>query len=70
MPGVNGFDVLARLPRSGRPPVVVVTSDDTPQSRQWVVNAGAAAFLRKPVDGKALLRAVAAVIVRQSVSRS
>ena len=63
MPGLSGFDVQARLAQSRDPlPVVVITGHDTPESRRRVMDGGAAAFLRKPVDDHVLLDAVAAAI--------
>ena len=63
MPGVSGFDVQARLAQSrDSPPVVVITGQDTPESRRRVMDGGAAAFLRKPVIDHVLLDAIAAAI--------
>jgi FixJ family two-component response regulator len=63
MPGVSGFDVQARLAQSrDPPPVVVITGQDTPESRQRVMDGGAAACLRKPVIDRVLLDAIAAAI--------
>ena len=60
MPGVTGFDVLARLHESGRPlPVVIITGHDSAETRERVLAAGAVAYLTKPVDDKALLDAIA-----------
>jgi FixJ family two-component response regulator len=63
MARLNGFEVQARLAHAGiRVPVVVITGHDTPESRQRVLDAGASAYLRKPVDDQALLDAVTAAI--------
>jgi FixJ family two-component response regulator len=63
MARLNGFEVQARLAHAGiRVPVVVITGHDTPESRQRVMDAGASAYLRKPVDDQALLDAVSAAI--------
>jgi FixJ family two-component response regulator len=63
MARLNGFEVQARLAHAGiRVPVVVITGHDTPESRQRVMDAGASAYLRKPVDDQALLDAVNAAI--------
>ncbi|MBI3162320.1 MAG: response regulator [Chloroflexi bacterium] len=51
MPGVDGTEVLAflrREPRLSRVPVVVITSDDQPETRQRVLKGGAQAFIIKP----------------------
>ena len=52
MPGVDGTEVLAyirREPRLMRVPVVVITSDDQPETRQHVMRGGAQAIVVKPV---------------------
>ena len=59
MPGMNGLDVQLQLVRSGfRIPVVVITGHDEPQARAQCLAAGAAAYLRKPLDDVALLDAI------------
>lgn len=52
MPGIDGLEVLAYLRREPRlmaVPVVVVTSDDQPETRQRAFRAGAQGYLTKPV---------------------
>jgi FixJ family two-component response regulator len=59
MPQVSGFDVQAVVSRMQPPvPVVVITGRDTEETRQAVLEAGAVAYLRKPVDEQTLLAAV------------
>jgi CheY-like chemotaxis protein len=51
MPGVDGIEVLAYLrrePRLMRVPVIVITSDDQPETRQRMLQGGAQALLIKP----------------------
>src|SRR6186713_2463368 len=49
MPVVNGFDVQSALVRSGAGvPVVIITGDDSPASRERTLRQGAHAYLRKP----------------------
>ena len=51
MPGVDGTEVLAyirREPRLMKVPVVVITSDDQPETRQHMLKGGAQAILIKP----------------------
>jgi len=51
MPGVDGTEVLAYLRREPRlvpVPVIVITSDDQPETRQRVMKGGANAMLIKP----------------------
>ena len=63
MPEMNGFEVQTRLSRSVPAlPVVVVTGHDIPEARERVVSAGAAAYLRKPLDAQILLDTIASAI--------
>jgi len=65
MPVPDGFEIQSRLRQmKSSLPVIVLTGHDSPQSRDRVMNAGASAFLRKPVDGQALLDAIAAASQR------
>jgi CheY-like chemotaxis protein len=57
MPGVSGFELLGfvvREPRLSKVPVIVVTSDDQPQTREQALHGGATDFLLKPVMVDAL----------------
>jgi FixJ family two-component response regulator len=59
MPQMSGFDLQERLVRMEDPvPIVTITGQDSPHSQTRVLHAGAAAYLRKPVDAEALLEAV------------
>jgi FixJ family two-component response regulator len=59
MPGMNGLDIQRQLARNGlRLPVVIITGHDEPQTRVACLSAGAAAYLRKPLDDEALLQAI------------
>jgi FixJ family two-component response regulator len=59
MPRVSGFEIQQALTRSGRAvPVVVITGDDSPDSRDRMLGLGACAYLRKPVDETMLLDAI------------
>ncbi len=52
MPGVDGTEVLAyirREPRLMKVPVIIITSDDQPETRQHVMRGGAQAMIVKPV---------------------
>ena len=64
MPGVTGFDVLGfvkREPRLANVPVIVVTSDDQPESAQRAKDAGADAYIVKPVNLDVLEEAIKAL---------
>lgn len=57
MPGVDGTEVLAyirREPRLKKVPVIVVTSDDQPETRQHMIRGGAQAMVIKPATIDAL----------------
>jgi len=51
MPGVDGLEILSflrREPRLSPVPVIVITSDDQPETRERVMKDGANAMLIKP----------------------
>ena len=59
MPGMSGLDVLARLQADGvASRVIVMTSDDTPQTLLQALRGQALHFLSKPIDKDALLEMV------------
>lgn len=63
MAEVSGFDVLAAFQsRHIRVPVIVITAHDEPGTEQRVRSLGAFAYLKKPVDGDALLSTIHAAI--------
>jgi FixJ family two-component response regulator len=56
IPGIGGCDLLEKLDESDIAiPVIVVTSVDEPQRRESCRKYGVKAYLRKPVDGEALI---------------
>ena len=53
MPGVDGFEVLAyyrRLPQFKDIPVIIVTSDDQPETAQRARDTGVLALIVKPTS--------------------
>jgi CheY-like chemotaxis protein/anti-sigma regulatory factor (Ser/Thr protein kinase) len=59
MPRMNGLDLLAQLrKRKKRPRVVVMTSDDAPETLLKAVREQAFTYVHKPVDAPALVRTV------------
>jgi CheY-like chemotaxis protein/anti-sigma regulatory factor (Ser/Thr protein kinase) len=59
MPRMSGLDLLARLRTRRKPPrVVVMTSDDTPETMLKAVRDQAFRYLHKPVEPLALLETV------------
>ena len=58
LPGPDGVEITRRLKKQANPPtVIVVTSDNSPESRARCLTAGADAFLLKGADLPAQLRA-------------
>lgn len=63
MPGVTGFDVLAYLQREPRlqaVPVIIVSSENQPETQQRVRAAGVKAFVLKPASVEAIEAALQA----------
>ena len=61
LPGGNGLLVLERLKANtvlSQIPVIVITSEDPQAAQARSIEAGAVAFLQKPVDQDKLLAAV------------
>lgn len=57
MPGVDGIEILSYLrrePRLAEIPVIVISSDDQPDTRKRVMDGGATAMLIKPATLDAL----------------
>ena len=63
MPVMSGQALLKQIRRiSARLPVVVITAHDTAETRDECIAAGAAAYLRKPLDDRLLLNAISAAL--------
>ena len=63
MPRMNGLELLARLrTRKRKPRVVVMTSDDAPQTLLEAVREQAFKYVHKPVDAAGLLDTLRAVL--------
>lgn len=61
LPGMDGLEVVRRLkadPATAKVPVLAITGRDDPGSRRNALDAGCAAFILKPVNTQALLRAI------------
>jgi len=59
MPGLSGIDLKILLDSARvRLPLILLTAQDTEETRAAARNAGASAYFRKPVDIQALLDAV------------
>jgi FixJ family two-component response regulator len=65
MPGLSGLDVLHKLAVSSkRIPTIVITAHDEPGTHAQCLAAGAAEYLRKPVDGQIRLAAITRALER------
>ena len=63
MPHVSGFDVQRALRQANlQVPVVIITGDDSVESRAHALREGAMAYLHKPVDEAMLLDAIETAI--------
>ena len=63
MPQVSGFDVQRALKQiDARVPAVLITGDDSPESRAEALAQGAKVYLRKPVDDVMLIDAIETAI--------
>jgi two-component system, LuxR family, response regulator FixJ len=63
--GMSGLDLLRHLADTGSGiPVVILTAHGDEHARQRAVQAGARAFLRKPVHGDVLLDAIRSALRR------
>jgi FixJ family two-component response regulator len=73
MPDMTGLD-LQRYLRMVCPslflPVIIVTAHDEPGTRDLCFAAGVRAYLRKPVDGNALLETVSKLTARDDGSNA
>lgn len=59
LPGVNGLDILARVQTQPSPPkVIVMTSDDTPQTVLRAVRQQAYQYVHKPFPPKTMVELV------------
>tara|TARA_R110001606_G_scaffold363430_3_gene517596 strand:- start:52229 stop:54772 length:2544 start_codon:yes stop_codon:yes gene_type:complete len=62
MPELSGFEVMQALQymdTANTIPVIILTADATPEAKEKSLNAGANAFLTKPINARALLDQIA-----------
>ena len=65
MPGLSGYDVVRRLrqdPLTASIPIIILTARSQPMDKEMALEAGANAFLSKPVTAQELTERVDAVI--------
>jgi two-component system OmpR family response regulator len=68
LPRLDGWEVLERLRKNQRTPVLMLTARDTPRDRVRGLDTGADDYLAKPFDREELLARVRALI-RRSVGQ-
>lgn len=65
MHGTSGLELPDKLAHSGRQiPVIFITAHDNKELRDQAQQLGAVALFRKPVDGQALLDAIAWAVTK------
>ena len=69
MPGMSGLQVLRTLKAAGqRLSIVIITAHDEPETREQCIDAGACAYLRKPLDDRLLLNAISVAMRPRAVN--
>jgi CheY-like chemotaxis protein len=58
LPGMTGLELIAQLPEAGRPRVVVVTGDGTPESLLRALHEKACEYITKPFKPAQLLEVI------------
>jgi FixJ family two-component response regulator len=70
MPVVNGFEVQTQLAESGMSvPVIIITGQDSDETRERALIGLPVAYLRKPVDDQVLLDAIELALSRKLLRR-
>ena len=60
---MSGLQLLQRIQKmSKRLPVIVITAHEQAETREDCLAAGAAAYLRKPLDDRLLLNAISVAL--------
>jgi CheY-like chemotaxis protein len=66
MPKMNGLEVLEKLgDKNGRTKVIIMTSDDTPETLLGAIRAQAYQYISKPIEARALV-----ALVRESLKKT
>ncbi len=70
MPGENGFDFAARLRRTSRVPILMLTARSETEDRVRGLEAGADDYLSKPFEPKELSLRIASILRRAAPPRA
>ncbi len=68
MPGISGYDVTRQLrgnPQTARMPIMILTARSQPMDKQMALNAGATAYMSKPVSSRDLIARLAEMLENQ-----
>jgi CheY-like chemotaxis protein len=69
LPGMSGLDVLAQIrSRAAPPPVIMMTADDTPETRLQSFRAQAQRFIRKPFPPRQIVEIVSDVLAAPALA--
>jgi FixJ family two-component response regulator len=65
MPGMSGLELqIAMTAQNIHAPIILITAFPDPRIREKALNAGAICFLKKPFDGRALLKCIERALAR------
>lgn len=65
MPEINGYQLCREIKaHDKRIPIIILTAKADPADRFWAAQAGADAFLNKPIEPSAVIERVAALLAR------
>jgi DNA-binding response OmpR family regulator len=71
MPKMNGLEVLAKMRKSkNRPKVIVMTSDDTPQTLLSAIREEAYTYVAKPIEPQSLVTLIKETLAKKPGQRS
>lgn len=65
MPGMNGFQAtrqISKNPSTSHIPIIIVTTKDQETDKLWGKRQGASSYLTKPIDERALVKAIGEVL--------
>jgi two-component system response regulator FixJ len=68
LPGISGYDLLEKINENElKFKIIVTTAFDEPGSRKFCLEHGVKSYLRKPVDGEALLDVIKFNLLQQTL---
>ena len=68
MPGLDGWEVLKRIVKSGsKRPVIIISADKTSVSHELALKAGAVGYLQKPFNDRELVDFINAALENKKI---